>query len=137
ITEHVNKVGAAMAEIAAGSEQQSQGIEQIAAGVEPMNGVTQQTAAKAEESSGQAEKMETLVGLFQLATAPATPRRESTVRANRRTPHRGVPAGPSPIRPIAPRGTVGRHAFGTPPSPAPNATPHPFDLGDDDVLEEF
>jgi len=144
ITEHVNKVGAAMAEIAAGSEQQSQGIEQIAAGVEQMNGVTQQTAANAEESasaaeelSGQAEKMETLVGHFQLATAPATPRRESTVRANRRTPHRGVPAGPSPIRPIAPRGTVGRHAFGTPPSPAPNATPHPFDLGDDDVLEEF
>ncbi|HXE61716.1 MAG TPA: methyl-accepting chemotaxis protein [Gemmatimonadaceae bacterium] len=145
ITDHVNKVSVAMAEIAAGSEQQSQGIEQIAAGVEQMNAVTQQTAANAEESasaaeelSGQAEKMETLVGHFQLATAPATPRRETVARAARRTPHRGVPAGPSPIRPLPPRGgNGGRQTLGTPASPAPNATPHPFDGGDDDVLEEF
>ena len=143
ITEHVNKVSAAMAEIAAGSEQQSQGIEQIAAGVEQMNAVTQQTAANAEESasaaeelSGQAEKMEALVGHFQLATAPATPRRETVARAARRTPHRGVPAGPSPIRPIPPRGAPSRHALTTPP-PAPNAAPRPFDADDDDVLEEF
>ena len=143
ITEHVNKVSAAMAEIAAGSEQQSQGIEQIAAGVEQMNAVTQQTAANAEESasaaeelSGQAEKMESLVGHFQLVTAPATPRRDSAARATRRTPHRGVPAGPSPIRPMVPRGGS-RHALTTPTPPAPNATPHPFDGDDDDVLEEF
>jgi methyl-accepting chemotaxis protein len=145
ITDHVNKVSVAMAEIAAGSEQQSQGIEQIAAGVEQMNSVTQQTAANAEESasaaeelSGQAEKMETLVGHFQLVSAPSTARRDTVARTARRTPHRGVPAGPSPIRPIAPRGgNGGRHPLGTPASPAPNATPHPFDGGDDDVLEEF
>ena len=143
ITEHVNKVGAAMAEIAAGSEQQSQGIEQIAAGVEQMNAVTQQTAANAEESasaaeelSGQAEKMETLVGHFQLVTAPASPRHDGAPRTARRTPHRGVPAGPSPIRPITPRGGS-RHALSSPTPPAPNATPHPFDGDDDDVLEEF
>ena len=143
IAEHVNKVSAAMAEIAAGSEQQSQGIEQIAAGVEQMNAVTQQTAANAEESasaaeelSGQAEKMEALVGHFQLAAAPATPRRDTAARATRRTPHRGVPAGPSPIRPIPSRGGS-RQAVSAPTPPAPNATPHPFDVDDDDVLEEF
>lgn len=143
ITEHVNKVSAAMAEIAAGSEQQSQGIEQIAAGVEQMNAVTQQTAANAEESasaaeelSGQAERVEALVGHFQLVTAPATPRRDTGARVARRTPHRGVAAGPSPVRPIAPRGGS-RHALSTPTPPAPNATPHPFDGDDDDVLEEF
>ncbi|HEX6814592.1 MAG TPA: methyl-accepting chemotaxis protein [Gemmatimonadaceae bacterium] len=143
ITEHVNKVSAAMAEIAAGSEQQSQGIEQIAAGVEQMNAVTQQTAANAEESasaaeelSGQAERVEALVGHFQLVTAPATPRRDTGTRVARRTPHRGVAAGPSPVRPIAPRGGS-RHALSTPTPPAPNATPHPFDGDDDDVLEEF
>jgi methyl-accepting chemotaxis protein len=108
-----------------------------------MNAVTQQTAANAEESasaaeelSGQAEKMEALVGHFQLATAPAAPRRDTAARAARRTPHRGVPAGPSPIRPIPSRGGS-RHAVSAPMPPAPNATPHPFDVDDDDVLEEF
>ncbi len=110
-----------------------------------MNGVTQQTAANSEESasaaeelSGQAEKMESLVGHFQLASAPATSRRDTVARSARRTPHRGVPAGPSPIRPLPARGgNGGRHALSTPASPAPNATPHPFNGGDDDVLEEF
>jgi len=86
--------------------------------------------------SGQAEKMETLVGHFQLVTAPASPRRDGAPRTARRTPHRGVPAGPSPIRPITPRGGS-RHALSSPTPPAPNATPHPFDGDDDDVLEEF
>ena len=40
-----------VAEIAAGSEQQSQGIAQINVAVEQMNGVTQQTAANSEESA--------------------------------------------------------------------------------------
>ncbi|HEY7878654.1 MAG TPA: methyl-accepting chemotaxis protein, partial [Gemmatimonadaceae bacterium] len=143
ITDHVNKVSVAMAEIAAGSEQQSQGIEQIATGVEQMNSVTQQTAANAEESasaaeelSGQAEKLEALVGHFQLASMAASPRREAS-RGAPRSPNRGVPAGPSPIRPLDPGNGGGRRVSGavsTPPQPTARL---PFDEGDDDVLEEF
>ena len=94
ITTQVNRVSEVMAEIAAGSDQQSEGIEQITTAVEQMNQVTQQTAANAEESasaaeelSGQAEEMKSLVGQFQLSSAgrpaarAASQRRSSVPRA--------------------------------------------------------
>lgn len=72
--QQVARVRAMMAEIAAASEQQSQGIGQIATAVEEMNGVTQAVAANSEESasaseelSSQAEVMRELVGSFQLS----------------------------------------------------------------------
>jgi methyl-accepting chemotaxis protein len=73
IAGQVNRVGAVMGEIAAASEQQSDGVSQINSAVEQMNGVTQgvasnseQSAASAEELSGQAERMRELVTTFRL-----------------------------------------------------------------------
>jgi methyl-accepting chemotaxis protein len=73
IAGQVNRVGEVMGEIAAASEQQSDGVNQINGAVEQMNGVTQgvasnseQSAASAEELSGQAERMRELVGSFRL-----------------------------------------------------------------------
>src|SRR5690606_8450005 len=74
IATQVNRVGEVMGEIAAASEQQSDGVEQITTAVEQMNGVTQQVAANSEESasaaeelSGQAERVRQLVSSFQLS----------------------------------------------------------------------
>jgi len=60
-----------MAEIKAGSEQQSQGVEQVNRAIEQINQVTQETAASAQESAGaalelnsQAEDMKELVAGF-------------------------------------------------------------------------
>jgi len=73
-----------MGEIAAASDQQTQGIKQINVAVDQMNEVTQQVAANSEESasaaeelSSQAEEMTSLVRAFELsgsnglAAAPA------------------------------------------------------------------
>src|SRR5690625_7415959 len=64
-----------MAEIAAASEQQSQGIVQINQAVEQMNTVTQQTAANSEEAASaaeelasQAEQMHDMVAALTLST---------------------------------------------------------------------
>jgi methyl-accepting chemotaxis protein len=65
-----------MAEIAAASDQQSQGIDQVNKAVEQMNQVTQQTAANAEESasaaeelSSQSQEMQSTVAGFRLTAA--------------------------------------------------------------------
>ena len=57
IIERANKVSQVVAEIAAASEQQDQGISQVNKAVEQMNQVTQQNAANAEESASAAEEM--------------------------------------------------------------------------------
>ncbi|HOS13594.1 MAG TPA: methyl-accepting chemotaxis protein [Smithella sp.] len=57
ITEKINKVSQVVAEIAAASEQQDQGINQVNKAVEQMNQLTQQNAANAEESASAAEEM--------------------------------------------------------------------------------
>src|SRR5690606_26486924 len=76
IATQVNRVGEVMGEIAAASEQQSDGVEQITTAVEQMNGVTQQVAANSEESasaaeelSSQAERVRQLVASFSLTAA--------------------------------------------------------------------
>lgn len=81
IDRQVSKVREVVGEIAASSEQQSQGIGQISAAVERINAVTQQTAANAEESAAaseeltsQARVMRELVGQFQLREEAAAPR---------------------------------------------------------------
>jgi methyl-accepting chemotaxis protein len=78
IAEHVDRVRTMAADIAAASDQQSQGIAQITLAVEQVNGVTQTAAANSEESasaseelSSQAYMMKSLVGEFSLtARAP-------------------------------------------------------------------
>ncbi len=73
INEQVQKMSEMMAEIAAASEQQNQGVDQINSAVEQMNQATQQAAANAEQSAsasqqltGQAEEMMTMVSTFKL-----------------------------------------------------------------------
>ncbi len=53
----VTRVREVMAEIAAASEQQTDGVDEINGAVEEMNGVTQTTAASAEESASAAEEL--------------------------------------------------------------------------------
>ena len=74
ITEKINKVSQVVAEIAAASEQQDQGISQVNKAVEQMNMLTQQNAANAEESasaaeemSSQSEEMRSMVAGFRLS----------------------------------------------------------------------
>jgi len=76
ITEKINKVSQVVAEIAAASEQQDQGISQVNKAVEQMNQLTQQNAANAEESasaaqemSSQSEEMRSMVAAFKLSSA--------------------------------------------------------------------
>jgi methyl-accepting chemotaxis protein len=75
ITEKINKVSQVVAEIAAASEQQDQGISQVNKAVEQMNMLTQQNAANAEESasaaeemSSQADEMRSMVAGFKLTS---------------------------------------------------------------------
>jgi methyl-accepting chemotaxis protein len=84
INKQVNQVSEVMAEIAAASDQQSQGVEQINSAIGQMNQVTQQTAANSEESaaaaeelSGQSEEMVSLVGSYQLGQAGGGKRHKS------------------------------------------------------------
>jgi methyl-accepting chemotaxis protein len=76
INEKANKVSQVVAEIAAASEQQDQGISQVNKAVEQMNQVTQQNAANAEESasaaeemSSQSEEMRSMVAGFKLTAS--------------------------------------------------------------------
>ena len=78
IAAQVNRVGEVMGEIAAASEQQSDGVGQINGAVEQMNGVTQgvassseESAAAAEELSGQSSRVRELVGSFELSATPS------------------------------------------------------------------
>ena len=76
ITEKISKVSQVVAEIAAASEQQDQGISQVNKAVEQMNQLTQQNAANAEESasaaqemSSQSEQMRSMVAGFKLTAS--------------------------------------------------------------------
>ncbi|MHC9542069.1 MAG: methyl-accepting chemotaxis protein [Vulcanimicrobiota bacterium] len=75
INSEVNKVSEMMAEIAAGSEQQSTGIDQINTAVDQMNQLTQHNAANSEESASaaqelgsQAQEMRQMVETFMLSS---------------------------------------------------------------------
>ena len=57
VAENAGKVGGLVAEIAAASNEQAQGIDQINTAVTQMDKVTQQNAANAEESASAAEEM--------------------------------------------------------------------------------
>ena len=68
VAEHASKVGELVAEIAAASNEQAQGIEQVNTAVTEMDRVVQQNSANAEESASasetmntQADKMKTIV----------------------------------------------------------------------------
>jgi methyl-accepting chemotaxis protein len=78
INGQVKKVGTVMAEIAAASEQQTQGVDQVNSVITQMNIVTQQIASNAEESAsgaeelaGQSDELKSMVRAFQLSKSSA------------------------------------------------------------------
>lgn len=90
ITTQAGKVSEVMAEIAAASEQQSQGIDQVNTAVQQMNQLTQASAANSEESasaaeelSSQAQEMQAMVANFQVSgeTKKSKPVHHETVHA--------------------------------------------------------
>ena len=93
----VDRVREVMAEIAAASEQQTEGVGQINHAVEEMNAVTQNTAAAAEESAGSAEELagqaarvRELVGQFRLQARTGAPARETGLARGPATTHVGI-----------------------------------------------
>jgi methyl-accepting chemotaxis protein len=112
INGQVKKVGEVMAEIAAASDQQSQGVDQVNTAVEQMNQVTQQTAANAEESasaaeelSSQAAEMKSMVASFELSNTGDS---STQYRASeRKVAHSIAAAAPSGKRSVAKSGGTG------------------------------
>jgi len=93
IADKTNKVSQVIAEIAAASEQQDEGIRQLNRAVEQLNQVTQQNAASAEESasaaqqlSSQSEEMRRMVEGFKL-----TQRAEIIYESQRVSPQGHLP----------------------------------------------
>jgi methyl-accepting chemotaxis protein len=138
INDQVHKVSEVMSEIAAASEQQSQGVDQINVAIEQMNQVTQQTAANSEESasaaeelSGQAQEMLQMAGSFHLTTG-------GTHKPQH--PHRAPNAAPAVTPAPKPRPAK---ATVRPKQAKPAAAVNPKDLipfddvGDQDVLTQF
>ncbi|MEP6731910.1 MAG: methyl-accepting chemotaxis protein [bacterium] len=89
INSQVTRVSEVVAEIAAASEQQTQGVDQITGAVMQMNGVTQQMASGAEESASAAEELASqsevltdMVGQFQLSIGGIRRSRSDASRAS-------------------------------------------------------
>ena len=127
ITEKINKVSQVVAEIAAASEQQDQGISQVNKAVEQMNQLTQQNAANAEESasaaeemSSQSEEMRSMVAGFRLSMS------------NDFT--RALPPGGQPSYNAGVGKKGGRAMAGVHPDPRKVI---PLDESDHDVLNKF
>ncbi len=127
ITEKINKVSQVVAEIAAASEQQDQGISQVNKAVEQLNQLTQQNAANAEESasaaeemSSQSEEMRSMVAGFRLSMS------------NDFT--RALPAGGQSSYQAGMGKKGGRALAGVQPDPRKVI---PLDESDHDVLNKF
>ncbi|OGV93512.1 MAG: hypothetical protein A3K19_32890 [Lentisphaerae bacterium RIFOXYB12_FULL_65_16] len=109
IQESAGKVGALVAEIAAASKEQSQGIEQVNTAVAEMDKVVQQNAANAEESasaseelSGQAQELQAMVSeLVGIVTGSSGEgQRQAPARLDHATtgPRQALSVGPAPTR---------------------------------------
>jgi methyl-accepting chemotaxis protein len=128
ITERINKVSQVVAEIAAASDQQDQGISQLNKAVEQLNHLTQQNAANAEESasaaeemSSQSEEMRSMVAGFMLTGHWDKTRAAIPVAGRQQHIQAGLLKGQKTIRDIAPQP---RHII-------------PLDESDHDVLTRF
>jgi len=100
------KVNDLIAEIAAASKEQSQGIDQVTTAVTQMDKVTQQNAANSEESasaseelSSQAQELQSMVAQFALSAQPnsggprAAPAQRKTLQSSPGVRHLGKPVG--------------------------------------------
>jgi methyl-accepting chemotaxis protein len=129
IVEKSNQVSHVVAEIAAASEQQDQGISQVTKAVEQLNQLTQHNAANAEESasaaeqmSSQSEQMRSMIAGFTLT--------ESVELS--RTPGEGRP-GHAPLN-LGMPGKGGRTASSAAPDPRRVI---PLDESDHNILRNF
>ncbi|OGV66297.1 MAG: hypothetical protein A3K19_14055 [Lentisphaerae bacterium RIFOXYB12_FULL_65_16] len=106
IQESAGKVAALVAEIAAASKEQSQGIEQVNTAVAEMDKVVQQNAATAEESasaseelSGQAQELSDMVGdLIAVVGGADDGIQRAPARLSPAPARRALGAGPVPTR---------------------------------------
>ena len=96
----VRHVTSLIAEIAAASQEQSQGIEQVSESVTQLEKVTQQNAAMVEQSSAAAASMEEQAGALAQAVA-AFKVEKHTVERTGETVHASVT-----VRPVMPRATT-------------------------------
>jgi methyl-accepting chemotaxis protein len=107
------KAGDLVAEMAAASNEQAQGIAQISQGLGQIDQVTQQntataeeTASAAEELSGQAEELRNLVGQFKLsddsAAAPPAAARKTSAHRPPAPPKRRIASAPKPAKSAPP-----------------------------------
>jgi len=110
IIDRVGKMGGLIAEIAAASNEQSQGVEQINIAVAQMNQITQQNAANSEESasaaeelSSQAAELQNMVAAFTLSSGGGSGSGGGYANNNRRglAPQRKQAALPAPKAVIA------------------------------------
>jgi hypothetical protein len=137
ISRHTERVSQVMHEIAAGAEQQTNGIGEINAAMDRMGHITQQTATSSEESAAaatelttQAQRMRDHIGQFVIDTG-ARPS-----RVTNRGPH---------TRPRAPALGGTRRLASTPRAAAPDPVQRPspeeiipfHDDADDATLQEF
>jgi methyl-accepting chemotaxis protein len=140
INRQVRKVSEVMAEMAAASDQQSEGIDQITSAVEQMNHLTQQTAANSEQSAsaaqelaGQAEEMKGALKHFRVSMLRGAVKRPALPQA--------APAGAAPPKPVKPaRALPAARPAQVRPAIPPAADPTkliPLDDDDADVLQEF
>jgi methyl-accepting chemotaxis protein len=158
INQQVRKVSDVMAEMAAASDQQSEGIDQITTAVEQMNLLTQQTAANSEESAsaaeelaGQAEEMKKVLSHYRLNLSPA-PRRPAIeagsvaatappILAPPRPKATRILPSPKPLAPTVPAaGAKPVAPPAAPPATAPAQDPSkliPLDDNDAGILQEF
>ncbi len=139
INGQVKKVSEVMVDIAAASEQQTQGVGQVNAAMERMNLVTQQTAANAEESAsaseelaGQAQEMRGMVLSFQLSGRQQSEGRHEIARPQQPVAQRRTRAPQSRIEAPA---TPAKHVHRENREKA--AMMIPFDDLEKGVLEEF
>jgi methyl-accepting chemotaxis protein len=125
-----NRVSGVVAEIAAASEQQKQGVAQITQAVDHINRVTQQSAANAEESASAAEELAAqaavMKGLVEQFTLADAPRRAAP--ASRALPTTRVLKRPQPARPVVAMATA------SPARPDDSIFPP---LDDDAALSDF
>ena len=129
IVEKSNQVSHVVAEIAAASEQQDQGISQVTKAVEQLNQLTQQNAANAEESasaaeemSSQSEEMRSMIEGFTLSGSAELTRTLGEGRSGHLPHNPGMP------------GQKGRAAAGFEPDPRKVI---PLDDSDHNILKNF
>jgi methyl-accepting chemotaxis protein len=137
ITMQVSKVTEVMAEIAAASDQQRQGVDQLTSAVEQINQVTQQNAANAEQSasaseelSSQSAKMKSLVGKFIL-----TDSRDRVARGH--PPRAAAQPASIPVRVVSHAELGRRKSKEGPAKPDPRMLIPLHDDVDQDILKDF